>query len=64
MTEVKATFMEYKGKPRIIAKWDYTPDFQRVIDTLAPLIEQQGQRPITYLPSGLAPVVAKALSGR
>jgi PAS domain S-box-containing protein len=31
---------------------------QRVLDALGPLVEQQGQRPITYLPAGLPTVMA------
>jgi SNF2 family DNA or RNA helicase len=34
MTEVTATFEEKKGKPRILVKWGYTPDFQSVISRL------------------------------
>lgn len=34
MTTIKATFMEIKGKPRIVVKWDYTPDFESIIGRL------------------------------
>lgn len=32
--KIKATFMEIQGKPRIVVKWDYTPDFESIIGRL------------------------------
>lgn len=32
--KIKATFMEVGGKPRIIVKWDYTPNYEDLIDRL------------------------------
>lgn len=34
MVDVTATYLEYQGKPRIWVKWDFTPDYERVISAL------------------------------